>query len=565
MNKKIIGILSLLILCTAIVSGIFLHRYFFKPLTPAEDSYISIDDPSEINGKEEDLVIEFNKHAVYLLFEIKDSINYMYAYLKLSFISISEDMEFRLYIMYETWEENNLSYNNRPGPHWYDSTINFTVAKQDNPSIFLDLTPYFNDKKSIYTDSISIVIEARSEGKAIIASKESPTTTSIPIIHLAPTVFNLPYIIIICAIIGIILIPITLGLLKLYDKRQEEKLKQQHILMVEKIKAPQKEDILPAHVISGEQLRTYKVGLRAPESLITPYTELISKLEVLKCHRRVLRHNTSYEADPLFSKKLANASKEKRMLYQELLEPVKLLTASEADHQIRAVTSKLARLKSSNPIFTTMTFNGGQIRDLDDLDTLTPNMISLKDYQYVAGESLKLICTHFNTRALTLTDQIPLSKPGLVREAVRKGALKGKSTSAQSYKNIPAKAIEDIIDFHANIDQMAFYQMANAYEAFYTLTEKVDYVRALLDPNIPAPVDFIDTAQVLLSYYSVPAHLRNFLAKHWNVGTQWVRNTLVGWRRKLDPLLPVEFQIEALRENFNELARQYQAVAQNEG
>lgn len=556
MNKKKIGIIGLLILSTAIVSGIVLQRYLFTSLTAAEDSYVSISAPSEVNGDEEELVIEYNKCAAYLLFEIEEQIDYVFAHLSLSFISISEAMEFRIYIMYDNWDELDLAYYHRPVPHWFHKTINFTLVQQDNPSIVLDLTPYVNDKDSIYNGSLSLIITARSEGKAVLASKESTTDMTLPVIHWSPTIFSLPYI--------FIIIIIALGTLALYDNKREKKPKQQPILMVKRSEPPQKEDILPIRVISGEQLRTYKVGLRVPEPLVAPYAELIARLEVLKCHKRVLRNNNSYEEDPLFSKKLANASEDKRTFYLELLKLAKLLTDLETDHQIREVSSKLELLKTSNPIFTNMMFTKNQIKDFRDPNALEPSKISLKDYQYVAGESLKLICTHFNTRAVSLSEQVPLTKTSLVDEAVQRGTLKGKMTSRQSYKSKPEKAIEDIVDIHGNIDQMAFYQMANAYEALYTLREKVEFARGLMDPSIQGTADFSASSSVLLSYYSIPRHLKNYLAKAWNVEGQWVRNTLVGWRRKIDSLLPDKFQVEALREEICRLALQYQTFAQGE-
>ena len=43
-----------------------------------------------------------------------------------------------------------------------------------------------------------------------------------------------------------------------------------------------------------------------------------------------------------------------------------------------------------NPTFQNMSFTRNQIRDLGSPNTLTPSKISSKDYQYVAGESMKL-------------------------------------------------------------------------------------------------------------------------------------------------------------------------------
>ena len=60
---------------------------------------------------------------------------------------------------------------------------------------------------------------------------------------------------------------------------------------------------------------------------------------------------------------------------------------------------------------------------------------------------------------------------------------------------------------------------------------------------------------VYLTFYSVPIHFRNYLAEAWQVDAQWVRNTLVGWRRKVDPLLPPKVRIEPLTTFMEALAR----------
>ena len=53
------------------------------------------------------------------------------------------------------------------------------------------------------------------------------------------------------------------------------------------------------------------------------------------------------------------------------------------------------------------------------------------------------------------------------------------------------------------------------------------------------------------------------MAKAWNVDSQWVSDTIVGWRRKLDSLLPERFQIEPLPDLFLELADYYKGFARN--
>ncbi|MBD3226991.1 MAG: hypothetical protein GF329_02295, partial [Candidatus Lokiarchaeota archaeon] len=115
-----------------------------------------------------------------------------------------------------------------------------------------------------------------------------------------------------------------------------------------------------------------------------------------------------------------------------------------------------------------------------------------------------------------------------------------------------------------NIDMIALEQMTSMMEVYRDLRAKVQQVKTILYPGFfksnskpdtnRKAQDFSDAVQVLTYYYSIPGHLLGYLAYKWKVDRGWVRNALVGWRRKLDPHLPFKMQIEPLTELMEELA-----------
>jgi hypothetical protein len=65
-------------------------------------------------------------------------------------------------------------------------------------------------------------------------------------------------------------------------------------------------------------------------------------------------------------------------------------------------------------------------------------------------------------------------------------------------------------------------------------------------------------------YYSLPKYLLWYVSHAWKVDLDWVRDTLVGWRRKMDPHLPIKFQVEPLTALMKDLAGHYKAQVSGE-
>jgi len=114
---------------------------------------------------------------------------------------------------------------------------------------------------------------------------------------------------------------------------------------------------------------------------------------------------------------------------------------------------------------------------------------------------------------------------------------------------------------HGNIELTAFEQVAVMMEVYRDTCEKVGTARELL---FSQEHDFYNADLSLLYTYSVPRVFLNYLAARWSVDAKWVRNQLVGWRRKIDSMLPVKCQVEPLVELFSSLASHAKSFARSE-
>ncbi|MHA1683155.1 MAG: hypothetical protein ACTSUE_19605 [Promethearchaeota archaeon] len=107
----------------------------------------------------------------------------------------------------------------------------------------------------------------------------------------------------------------------------------------------------------------------------------------------------------------------------------------------------------------------------------------------------------------------------------------------------------------------AFEQAAAMMQVHGDTCKKVDEVRGLL---FSPDHDFYNAHLSLLYTYSGPRSLLYYLSSKWSVERNWVRNTLVGWRRKIDPLLPAKCRVEPLVEVFSSRATHAKGFAKNE-
>jgi len=290
------------------------------------------------------------------------------------------------------------------------------------------------------------------------------------------------------------------------------------------------DDFDSLYIGRGHEIATYKVGLRVPDTLLSEQNALVMEREVI---RYLLRNpNAKFAVFP--KAKSSVADKYRKIFNKYAGRPKVYLERSLADNDLR-----LKKLLKNSGAFDFNSFTNKAVpkfvkheKGVRKFISPTPMDISLRNYQYLAASSLKLIGAHINSIILDAIKHLPNLNKRSRREISR------------------------LTGHGGNIDETAYYILENVLIAFADLKDKVEDVSSLLSG------DFYDVLPVLLSFYSVPNHFRKYLSKKWKVDAGWVRNTLVGWRRRLDPLLPKKFRIEELTGMFSDLAGYYSGFAE---
>jgi hypothetical protein len=295
-------------------------------------------------------------------------------------------------------------------------------------------------------------------------------------------------------------------------------------------------------------VRTYKTGLKLPASLIDPFNQLVREREMLQFLRKYITAR--------FSKK---QSQQLRMVVGQYRTPVKrkwecfkvyknLNRASEAiqsdyqeifktygDYPLQELENLLQANQQQIAFFTRTDLQYDATLTLKGLIQQPakpePTSISLRDYQILARDYLKQLCRNSRKYAMENIEYLPLDEP------------------------LTERKVTTILGHKANHLHSVATQMATLLNGCNDARRKVAFVQALFQREDDNRMGFREVLPVYIAFYSVPIHFRNCLAKTWQVDPQWVRNTLVGWRRKIDPLLPKKVQIEPLTVFMEELAR----------
>ena len=328
---------------------------------------------------------------------------------------------------------------------------------------------------------------------------------------------------------------------------------------------------------NDEILRTYKVGLRCPESLLIGFRDLMRRQQVL----RFLQQLHFGRFAPKHLKKfeeLAHKYKNSRLLafekfkrynslhhtneivvskYESLFNRYFTFADTQLLQELNRVNEQIAEHKIQDRQLSADTFSKSDVPIFENITNPLPTEISLHDYQLLANKSLKLICSHINRFAVDNIDKLPETREELIQVALNTTRISKSQLDAHPYK-----AASAYLRAGRNFDQIAMEQMTNMMEVYRGTRNKVEYVRNLLYSEQDVTVtDFSGVLPVLMSYYSLPRFFLYYLSKAWNVDLGWVRNTLVGWRRKVDPYLPVKFQVESLTTLMKDLADHCKAQA----
>ena len=320
---------------------------------------------------------------------------------------------------------------------------------------------------------------------------------------------------------------------------------------------------------NDELLRTYKVGLRCPESLLMSFRDLMRRQQLLRFLQRL--HSNKFTPKQLKTfEGLAQKYKDPRILafeqfkrYNSLQHANELVISQYKtffdDYFCFSDIQLLEELELVNELIVERKTQDGQLNSSTFSKTIVPTFenpanpqsteISLHDYQLLANKSLKLICAHINTFVKKNIDKLPETRAELIQVALNTTKI-----SKSQLKTHPYKAASAYLGSGRNIDQLAMEQMTGMMEVYRNTRNKVDYVKKLLYPEQDDATDFSEVLPVLMTYYSLPKYFLYYASKAWNVDMGWVRNMLVGWRRKIDLHLPVKFQVESLTALMNNLA-----------
>jgi hypothetical protein len=303
------------------------------------------------------------------------------------------------------------------------------------------------------------------------------------------------------------------------------------------------------------------VGLRVPESLLREQNELIVELEILNRIRNKLRGKPSKLVGGKVSKSSLTVKEKYRKAEAKYLY---VGTLTQANIDITRVRNAIKQLHWKNPLLNTNHFKKTQVPAFRKLEAPTVQEISLTDYQNLTTKSLKMVCKHLNDQVLNQIHKIPRVKKEFINLALHISRREGRGYTLNQIKKRFEIALANIAGIHSNMGRTAFYQLGMALKAYFDLLDKIEFVTERLNPALPSNADFSGEIPILLAFYSIPNNLRKYVARSWNVDAQWVRNTLVGWRRKLDNLLPIEFQIEPLTEKCRQIAEVFKTFARNE-
>ena len=308
--------------------------------------------------------------------------------------------------------------------------------------------------------------------------------------------------------------------------------------------------------------RTYKTSLRAPASLVNRLSGLVMEREVLRYLHVV--PGGSFDGFCRRKRGLEQATAATRALYRDAITSWMTYSPDAIDAALAANARAIAGLKGRNPAFSGGAgFTRHAIAAISGTATPDPAAISLHDYCRLASESLKMTCAHLDSIAREVAPLLPASVDELVAVASVNAASKGSAITEGSLRKYPEKAIAHYLGRHGNVELTSFEQVAAMMEVYRDMRAKVDFARGLLFDD-DGSHDFSGVAPALLYTCTVPRHALVYLARAWHVEPGWVRNTLVGWRRAVDCLLPASCQAESLAGAFAALAKQIVAMVGND-
>ncbi|MCK5588504.1 MAG: hypothetical protein KAI34_07265 [Candidatus Lokiarchaeota archaeon] len=248
----------------------------------------------------------------------------------------------------------------------------------------------------------------------------------------------------------------------------------------------------------GALLKTYKVGLRCPESLLSGFRDLMRRQQLLRFLLRLHSAGFSHKQLNAFEE-LARTCNDPRTLafehfkrfnslqlantlvmrrYKSLFDVYFSFSDAQLSIELERVNELIARSKNRNKSLNSGEFSRDAVPTFMDSANPLPTEISLHDYETTANKSLKLLCAHINNFAVNNFDMLPETRAELIQ-----CALATTQISKSQLKAHPYKAASSYLGSGRNIDQTAMEQMTGMMEVYRNTRNKVNYVKHLLFPE----------------------------------------------------------------------------------
>jgi hypothetical protein len=304
--------------------------------------------------------------------------------------------------------------------------------------------------------------------------------------------------------------------------------------------------------------RTYKTGTRVPGSLVDPIAAAMREREMLNF---LLEHPgwCTFDHFMLHDWKHLRLGEESTREYRDLFEALKSCPPAALLEMLQENAARFISFTRHDPAYRECTYTKGALPRIVDPAYPSFTEVSKHDYQLLAANSLEFICRTIDLIAREVVPLLPAGMDELYRVARERARSAGSKISDAGLRRRVEKQVMFFLGKgHAsNLEQVAYKQIHAMMEAHATELDKVNVVRELLvtppGPGETRP-DFSDAVAVLARHEFVPGHLLSHLAWRWDVDRRWVRNKLVGWRRAIDDLFPVAFQVTSLKHFFSSLA-----------
>ena len=285
--------------------------------------------------------------------------------------------------------------------------------------------------------------------------------------------------------------------------------------------------------------RTYKVGLRVPESLRDPFNNLVREREVLQFLAKSRRKGRQSGWKEFKShKNLQNHSSNEVMeRYHQVFTSYE---DSSRENLRKALLVNNGAMKPYKARKLTYSNDLNLKHRIHDPANPKVSEISLHDYQRIASASFLRLCQNNEDFAKAKIDILPVDE------------------------KLTERQVTAMVGGSSNHLHSICKDMATMMKVHNDMREKVEYVHDLFFGNEETS-PFSDVIPVFLLNYSFPHHLIHYLAKAWNLNDPgWVRNTLVGWRRKMDAHLPVYYQNEPITGAMERVATQLKESCKTE-